>query len=125
MILGVGIDVVEIDRFGQALERRGQRLIGRFFTAAEQEYCSSYSFAAPYYSVRFAAKEAFSKALGYGIAHGIQWVDVEVVRDELGKPGLMLHGRAKELFEAAGGRRVWISLTHSRNVAAATVVLEG
>lgn len=125
MILGTGIDVVEIDRFGHALERRGVRMRMRLFTESEQRYCEENAHSAPHFAVRFAAKEAFAKALGRGIAEGIRWLDVEVTRDEAGRPAILLHGRAKERFVLSGGRTIHVSLSHSRNIAIASVVLEG
>jgi len=119
------MDVVEIDRFALALQRHGQRAQSRFFTAGEREYCLIYPNPAPFFSARFAAKEAFAKALGSGIAHGIQWTDVEVLRADDGQPALELHGRAREMFEEKGGKQIWLTMTHSRNIAAATVVIEG
>lgn len=125
MIVGIGMDVVEIDRFALAMDRHDQRLRHRFFTREEQDYCSIYPNPVAHYAARFAAKEAFAKALGSGIADGIQWIDVEVVRDSKGQPGLRLHRRALEIFQQRGCRRAWLTMTHTRNVAAATVVLEG
>lgn len=125
MILGIGMDVVEIDRFQRALERHGDRFRSRLFTNRERGYCESNVNSVPYFSVRFAAKEAFAKALGKGIAEGIRWTDVEILRAENGKPSIQLHGKAEELFRMNGGKHVWLSMTHSHNIAAATVVLEG
>lgn len=125
MILGIGMDIVEVLRFGEAVERRGNRLRQRFFTKSELAYCDGRPDAILHLAARFAAKEAFSKALGSGIARGIRWVDVEVVREENGRPGLVLHARAQELADDMGVRRMWLTLTHTPNTAAATVVLEG
>lgn len=124
MIIGIGMDVVEIDRFARALERHSRRARTRFFTKAEREYCDIHPNSIPSYSVRFAAKEAFAKALGSGIAQGIMWTDVEVIRADSGQPAIVLHNRAKALFEERGGKKIWVTLTHSRNIASAVVVIE-
>lgn len=125
MILGIGIDVVDIDRMRESLARRGRRLHERLFTAAEQAYCDQNVNAEVNYAARFAAKEAFAKALGSGIAEGICWVDVEVAKGPRSEPVLVLHRRAAEALAAKGGRRVWLSLTHSARTAAAVVIIEG
>lgn len=124
MILGLGIDVVEIRRFAEGLQRHGDRFRRRFFTASEQAYCEDCSDAAARYAARFAAKEAFAKALGSGIAGGLQWIDVEVTRDAAGRPGLLLHGTAAARAAERGVRVVHLSITHARETAAAVVVLE-
>lgn len=126
MIIGIGIDVVEIDRFDEALRRSGDRLVQRLFSLQEQEYCRQHVNPAAHFAVRFCAKEAFSKAIGKGIAHGIQWIDVEVIREtNTGRPMLQLHRRAADIFLQLRGRNIFLSMTHSRNIAAANVVLEG
>ena len=124
MILGIGMDVVEVPRFEEALERHGERLRARFFTPAEMAYCDERPDYAMHMAARFAAKEAFSKALGSGIARGIRWVDVEVVRGENGRPTLLLHAKAAELFKQLGAKSIWMTMTHTQTVAAATVILE-
>lgn len=123
MIIGIGMDIVEIDRIARALERRGGRLRHRVYTEEECIYCDRGKASAASYAARFAAKEAFLKALGHGLAEGIQWKEVEVTRDPSGKPGITLSGTARELFEKAGGTDILVTLTHSREAAAATVIL--
>ena len=125
MILGLGMDVREVERFRKSCERHPDRMRTRLFTQGEQEYCESNVDPMPHYAARFAAKEAFAKALGSGIAEGIHWVDVEVVRDKKGAPSIVLHGNGKRIFAEKGGKHVWLTLTHSEHIAAATVVLEG
>ncbi len=124
MIVGIGTDLVEIDRFEQALSRQGIKLINRFFTEKEKAYCQSFPNPVSRFAVRFAAKEAFSKAIGTGIARGIKWTDVEVHRSESGQPTLILEGRAQEFVDRLGGKRIWVTLTHTKNVAGATVIIE-
>ena len=125
MIRGVGIDLVRIERIEQAVERWGQRFLERIFTADEIKRCQRQYRPAQCLALRFAAKEAFAKALGLGMRQGLQWRDVEVVNDDLGKPGLLLHNRAKQLLDAAEANKTWLSLSDERDTAVAFVVLEG
>ena len=125
MIRGVGIDLVRIERIEQAVERWGQRFLQRIFTADEIERCQRLCRPAPCLALRFAAKEAYAKALGLGMRQGLQWIDVEVVNDDLGKPGLILHNRAKQLLEATEAKKTWLGLSDERDSAIAVVVLEG
>ncbi len=125
MIRGVGIDLVKIDRIEQAVERWGQRFLLRIFTTAEIERCRQLAQPAQCLALRFAAKEAFAKALGLGMRKGLRWRDIEVVNDDLGKPGLLLHNRAKLLLEATEVTETWLSLSDERDSAIAVVVLEG
>ena len=124
MIVGIGIDFVEIGRMKRTLERQGERFLQRVFTEAEQEYCRAHRDPAPYFAVRFAAKEALFKAIGTGWAQGVKWLDAEVQRDERGAPRLALSGRAKEIAEASGVLSIHISLSHSEESAVAVVILE-
>ena len=124
MIIGIGLDIVEVKRFAEALERNGERMRMRFFTTAERAYCESHRDPAPHYAARFAAKEAFAKALGRGIANGIRWVHVEVIREPSGKPSLQVHAIARTFLEERGNVMCWLSLSHTDVTAAATVVLE-
>ncbi|MEO8376339.1 MAG: holo-ACP synthase [Candidatus Sumerlaeota bacterium] len=124
MIVGTGIDIMEIERVEAGLKQFGNRFKARFFTRDEQAYCDALALPAQHYAARFAAKEAFSKALGYGIAQGVRWVDIEVAREEFGRPVLTLHGKAKQLFERSGKLRIWLSLSHTRTIATAMVVIE-
>jgi holo-[acyl-carrier protein] synthase len=124
MIVGVGVDIVDIARMRRALERQGDRFIRRLFTAAEQDYCHKHRDPVPYFAVRFAAKEALFKALGTGWAQGITWLDAEVRREEGGAPGLTLSGRAEEINKSLGTKAIHISLSHSEESAIAFVILE-
>jgi holo-[acyl-carrier protein] synthase len=125
MVLGIGTDLMETKRVQDSIDRYGERFLQRVYTAGEIAYCrrkkmnSAESFAA-----RFAAKEAGAKALGTGISRGVNWKEFEVRREESGRPTLHLSGRAAELAEAMGVRRVQLSLTHSREFAMAVVVVE-
>jgi holo-[acyl-carrier protein] synthase len=123
MIYGIGVDLIEIDRIKQAIERNGQRFVDRVYTKAEQEYCAQRpSFAC--YAARFTAKEAFLKALGTGLRKGMRWQDIEIYTDELGKPHVQLHGYLEERAKREKFERVHLSLSHSSAYAIAQVVIE-
>jgi holo-[acyl-carrier protein] synthase len=124
MIVGTGIDIVAIARFRDVLERQGDRFIQRVFTAAEQEYCGGRRDPVPHYAARFAAKEAFLKALGTGWAGGIRWQDVEILREPGAAPIVRVHGLAATIAEERGVRVMQVSLSHSDEAAVATVLLE-
>ncbi len=125
MILGLGTDLIEIARVQASLDRYGERFLQRIFTAAEVEYCRRKKHASESFAARFAAKEAAAKALGTGISRGVSWQEIEVRRLPGQRPTLHWSGRARELFEAMGGLRSSLSLTHSRDVAMAVVAVEG
>ena len=125
MIVGLGMDVVEIARIQRILEgpaARVERFLGRCFTPAERAFCDGVHDRAARYAARFAAKEAASKALG--APPGIGWHDVEVRRGR-GAPAVELRGAAREAAARLGAQRTFLTLTHDAGVAAATVILEG
>jgi holo-[acyl-carrier protein] synthase len=124
VIIGIGIDIVEIERLRATLERQKDRFLRRVFTSAEQEYCSRHRDPVPHYAVRFAAKEALFKALGTGWAKGVSWLDVEVLRKGEGAPTMTLGGVAAEVGKELGAQTIHISLSHSEQNAAAVVILE-
>jgi holo-[acyl-carrier protein] synthase len=124
MIVGIGMDLVEIDRVAALLERRGERALRRLFSDEEVARCLRADRPAQSYAARFAAKEAFMKAVGTGWGTGVAWRDVEVVSAPGGAPSLRLSGGALRLAEARGVRRSLVSLTHIGGVAGAFVVLE-
>lgn len=124
MILGIGIDLVDIERFVRFHQRFGARGLRRLFTAGEIDYCLGHAATPSSLAARFAAKEAFYKALGTGKADGGLWTDVEVVRLRNGAPALRLHGRAARNARERGARRLHLSLTHGATIAVAQVVLE-
>lgn len=122
MVIGVGVDIVEIRRIANALQ--GSRAMARrVFTAKEIEYSSGRRNQFQHFAGRFAAKEAALKALGTGWQGGIRWTDVEV-ESEGGRPTLALHGKAKELYDASGAVGSHLSITHSQEYAVAVVILE-
>jgi holo-[acyl-carrier protein] synthase len=124
MISGIGIDTVEIARFRRFLDEGNQAIMTRLFNQGERDHCSARKDAASCYAARFAAKEAFLKALGSGLRDGIAWHDMEVVNDESGKPELRLAGRAREIFVERGLGAAFLSLSHDGGQAVAMVVLE-
>jgi len=124
MVLGIGTDLVETKRVQDSIDRFGERFVERIFTAGEIAYCNRKRNSAESFAARFAAKEAAAKALGTGISRGVSWKEFEVRREASGRPTLHLSGRAAELAEAMGVRRVQLSLTHSRELALAVVVAE-
>lgn len=125
MIRGIGVDIVKVDRIEKAVERWGHRFLKRIFTAAEIERCQKRARPAQCLALRFAAKEAFAKALGLGMRKGLRWRDIEVVHDNFGKPDLLLHNQAQRLLETMEASRTWLSLSDERESALAVVVLEG
>jgi len=124
MILGTGIDIVEIARFRKILAGAGERFLTRVFTDEEQRFCLKRKDPAPHFAVRFAAKEAVFKALETGWSKGVTWLDIEILREEQGAPFIFLHGTAQEIAALKGVGRVHLSLTHTDNWAAATAILE-
>ena len=124
MIVGSGIDLVEIGRIQRSVDRYGQRFLDRVYTAAEQAYCLRKRKSAESFAARFAAKEAGAKALGTGISHGVSWLEIEVVRQPGGRPTLHFHGRAAEIAARLGAARAALSITHTTALAMASVVLE-
>jgi|SRR5579863_1755367 len=124
MIVGSGIDLVEIGRIQKAIDRFGERFLKRVYLADEQAYCKRKKNYAESYAARFAAKEAGAKALGTGISYGVSWLEIEVVREPSGRPTLRFHGRAAERAQKLGAAHAALSLTHTAELAMASVVLE-
>jgi len=124
MVLGLGTDLIEIDRIEQSLARFGRRFTHKIFTEGEIAYCQQKKHCAESFAARFAAKEAAAKALGTGIARGIGWREIEVRRSPGERPTLHLTGRAADRAKAMGVRHLQLSLTHSRDVAMAVVIAE-
>lgn len=124
MIVSTGIDIVEVYRIREALART-PRFAERVFTSGEREYCGSKGKAADQsFAGRYAAKEAFLKALRTGWRGKIGWQDIEVVNDELGAPHLQISGEARALLDAAGVSRVHVSISHTTEHAVAQVLFE-
>jgi len=123
VIVSIGIDIIEISRIQRLLEK-GDRFKNRIYTDRERKYCDRKKNSALNYAARFAAKEAFLKALGTGLSLGVSFKEVEVVNDEYGKPELNLYGKARALTEKKGGSHWHVSLSHLEGIAAAVVILE-
>lgn len=123
MIIGIGLDIVEVSRISKALEG-SQSLTDRVFSAKEIAYCSERKNKFQHFAGRFAAKEAALKALGTGWQKGIRWKDVETAAGPLGKPELNFHRKAKLLFDGSGATRALVTITHASAYAVAVVILE-
>jgi holo-[acyl-carrier protein] synthase len=124
MILGIGIDIIEVARIQSSYEKYGERFLSRILHPNEAEYCLSHRAPGPFLAARFAAKEAVSKAFGTGIGAQLGWKDIEVVKRQTGEPFIVLHGRGQELLRARGGRAVLVSLSHTQEHATAVALLE-
>ena len=124
MIVGTGIDIVEVPRIAAAIERFGERFLARVFTADEIRYCKSKANSVERFAARFAAKEAALKALGTGMSRGISWQQVEVRREPGGRPTIHFSGKAAQIAGQLGARHASLSLTHTKQQAMAQVILE-
>ncbi|HEY7096594.1 MAG TPA: holo-[acyl-carrier-protein] synthase [Terriglobales bacterium] len=124
MIVGTGIDIAEVPRIAEAINRYGDRFLHRVFTEAEIHYCDTKANRIERYAARFAAKEAGMKALGTGWNYGVRWRDVEVCRQPGGRPTIAFHGKAAEFAAKLGVAHVALSLTHTETQALAQVILE-
>lgn len=125
MIVGLGLDIAEVDRIEAAIVRHGAPFLERLFTPKEVSYCEKHKNKFERYAARFAAKEAAMKALGTGWSRGVRWRDIEIVREPSGKPTLRLEGVARQIADRLGVKNISISITHSGNLALAQVVFEG
>jgi len=127
MIYGIGIDLIEIDRIKSELLKSGDRFCEKIFTENEISYCrrgSNHHIQSQCFASRFAAKEAFLKAIGTGLRNGLNWKDVEVSSNKHGKPNFVLKNKALETIKKAKISNIQLSISHSRNVATAVVILE-
>ena len=124
MILGIGIDIIEVARIKASHEKFGERFANRILLPDEIAYCLSQRNPAPFLAARFAAKEAISKAFGTGIGAQLGWQDMEIRRRDSGEPFVVLNGKGKKLFRSRRAKRLLISLSHTANYAAATAILE-
>ena len=123
-IIGIGNDIVKISRIEKLVDRYDQRFLQRVFTVAETAYASNKARPALHLAARFAAKEAFVKALGSGLREGLNWCDIEVVNNELGQPQLKLYNYARQVCYERCNATTWLSLAHEQEFAIAFVVLE-
>jgi holo-[acyl-carrier protein] synthase len=124
MIVGIGIDMVEVARIETSWKRFGARFLERILLPEEASYCLSHRNPAPFIAARFAAKEAVSKAFGTGIGTALGWRDIEVRHKESGQPYVTLHGKGETLFTTVNANVLHLSLTHTATNAAAVAVLE-
>lgn len=124
MIVGTGIDIAEVPRIAESMERFGERFLRRIYTEGEIQYCDSKANRAERYAARFAAKEAAMKALGTGWSRGVRWRDIEVVRQPGGRPTIKFHGKAQEFAVKLNTKNIALSLSHTPAQAIASVILE-
>lgn len=123
-VVGLGLDLAQIERVQDFIERRGQRALDRVFTPAEQAYCDSRASRFASYAGRFAVKEAVMKVLGTGWRAGVRWVDIEVVRPPGQAPTVALHGASARIATERGIRTIHVTITHDAGLAAAVAVAE-
>jgi len=124
MIVGIGLDIAEVDRIDAAIARHGERFLDRVYTPAERRYCDSKPNRMERFAGRFAAKEAAMKAIGTGWKRGVAWRDFEVSRLPSGQPVIEFHGKAAEFAAALGVRRALVTISHTAEQAIAQVILE-
>ena len=125
MLIGTGVDLIEIERIAHSIERFGERFLHRVYTPQEIAYCTRKRVHAESFAARFAAKEAGAKALGTGISRGVTWNEFQVTRQSGGRPVLELTGRAEMLARQLGVKNISLSLTHTGSLAMAMVMMEG
>jgi holo-[acyl-carrier protein] synthase len=124
MVLGLGIDIIEVSRIQSSFEKFGERFVNRILRPEEIRYCLSHRAPAPFLAVRFAAKEAISKAFGTGIGSQLGWLDMEIRHRESGEPYVVLHGGGSALMASRGADALLISLSHTQAYATAVALLE-
>ena len=124
MIIGIGIDILKVERIEKAIERHGTRFTDRIFTHGEQEYCSMKKNCFESLAARFSVKEAAFKALGRGW-YTCGFTSVEVVSDSNRRPGIVFHGKARKIADSLHVKNAFVTITHDSGIAAAVVVLEG
>jgi holo-[acyl-carrier protein] synthase len=125
MIVGIGVDIIEVDRIRRIVSRQGQRFLRRVFTEKEIQYSRRYAHPDQRFATRFAAKEAVLKALGMGWQKGTSFLDVEIRTNKLGAPAVELHGHTLEISRRLGIKKIFISLSHTDSYAVAQAVAEG
>jgi holo-[acyl-carrier protein] synthase len=125
MILGIGIDIIEVERIRASYQKFGERFVNRILHPNEIKYCLSHQDPAPFLAARFSAKEAISKVFGTGIGAEFGWQDMEVGKKESGEPFVILHENGQKLLKQRKGKGILLSLSHTVNYAAAVAVMEG
>ena len=123
MIFGVGTDIIEVARM-EKLAAKGMQYLETIFTEKERDYCETRARKSEHYAARYAAKEAFLKALGTGFRDGLAFCDIEIINDDLGKPQVLLHGEVKKIFDHHQIGQISISISHVKEIAIAVVILE-
>ena len=123
MIIGHGIDLIEISRIKKAIES-SDKFIQKVFTKKEIDLCEQKKDKYESYAVRYAAKEAFIKSLGTGLRYGIHWTDIEILSDSVGRPTIELFGTAMDLYQSIDCNNILVSLSHTSNTALASIILE-
>ncbi len=121
MITGIGIDIIEISRINESIQQYGDAFLSKLFTENEIRYCSSKQFPVQHYAARFAAKEAFSKAVSTGWSGEFEWKNIEIQNDKTGKPDFVLYGKTAQTLS---GYSVFLSMSHSDSTVVAFVVIE-
>jgi holo-[acyl-carrier protein] synthase len=124
MVYGIGVDIITIERFKKALERWGDRLCKRVFTPQELSTCQNKAQPGRHLALRFAAKEAFLKALGIGMFQGVAWNEIEITNDSLGRPHMSVRGAAEKLCREKGIKEIFVSISHEAEYGVAHVLLE-
>jgi holo-[acyl-carrier protein] synthase len=124
MVYGIGIDIIKIERFERSLARWGDRLCERVFTSQELTICQKKARPAQHLALRFAAKEAFLKALGFGMFQGIAWKEIEIINDPRGRPLMGLRGAAEKICREKGIKDILVSISHEADYGVAHVLLE-
>jgi holo-[acyl-carrier protein] synthase len=125
MILGIGIDIIEVERIRASYQKFGERFVNRILHANEIKYCLSHRDPAPFLAARFSAKEAISKVFGTGIGAELGWQDMEVGKKQSGEPFVILHENGLKLLQQRRGKTILLSLSHTNNYAAAVAVMQG
>jgi holo-[acyl-carrier protein] synthase len=123
MVIGVGIDLVKIDRIQKMVEKWNKRFLNRVFTSVEQKYSFSFRHPFPHLAGRFAVKEAVFKAIGTGWRGGVKWTDIEVYNESSGQPRVRVSGKVKEWIDAQGVSRIQVSISHDTEYSVGQVVL--
>ncbi|MCH6258877.1 holo-ACP synthase [Puniceicoccaceae bacterium K14] len=124
-VVGIGVDITDVSRIGEILDRQGKRFIERVFTEEEYEYCLSHKYSNKHFAARFAAKEAVAKAFSTGIGEYLNWTSVSVSRGDRGQPIVFLDEKGSALLKMVGGKGVSISLSHTDETAIAFAAIIG
>ena len=124
MIFGTGIDIIEVGRIKNSIQRYADRFEKKVFTQKEIDYCDSQADPAKHFAARFSVKEAVLKCFGTGVTGGISWKDIEIDKQQSGQPVLNLHGKGKKLFEKLKLKHIHISITHDKSYAVAHAIAE-